>query len=77
MKDDVSGAYYHCKLDLNVSAARVFIIDLILFLPLGYVFDSNIVNFRFEIIAQARSYLFEYYQSRSDVQSLIENIVIY
>ena len=46
IEDDVPGAYRHCKLHLDVSTAQAFIIDLILFLPLGYVFGSNIVNFR-------------------------------
>ena len=71
MEDDVSGAYRHCKLHPDVSVSHAFIIDLLLFLPLGYVFGSNVVNFRWEIIAQARSLLSEYYQTRSDVQSLV------
>ena len=77
MEDNVLGTYRHCKLHSDISAVHVFMIDLILFLPLEYIFGSNIVNFRWEIIAQARSYLSEYYQSRSNVQSLVKNIVIY
>ena len=53
MEDDVSRAYCYCKLHSDVSAAHTFIIDLLLFLPLEYVFGSNVVNFRWEIIAQA------------------------
>ena len=43
---DVSGAYRHCKLHPNVSEAHAYIIDLLLFLPLEYVFGSNVSNFR-------------------------------
>ena len=71
IEDNVSGAYRHCKLHPDVSAANTFIIDHILFLPLGYVFGSNVINFRWEIIVQARSLLSEHYQSRSDVQNLV------
>ena len=72
MEDNVSGAYRHCKLHSDISAAHAFMIHLILFLSLDYVFGSNVVNFRQEIIAQTRSYLSEYNQSRSDMQSLVE-----
>ena len=71
MEDDFSNTYCHCILYHDVFIAHAFIIDLIWFLSLGYVFGSNIVNFRWKIIAQARSLLSEYYQNRSNVQSLV------
>ena len=52
MEDDVSGAYRHYKLHPDVPTDRAFIIDLMLFLLLGNVFGSNVVNFRWEIIPQ-------------------------
>ena len=61
IEDNVSSAYYYYKLYPNVYAAYTFIIDLILFLLLEYIFRSNIVNFRWKIVAQARSLLWEYY----------------
>ena len=46
IEDDVSSTYCYYKLHYDISVSYNFIIDLIIFLPLEYVFGSNVVKFR-------------------------------
>ena len=71
MNNDTSNTYRHIKLYPDIAGAHYFIIDKILYITLGYIFSSNIVSYRQEIIAIVCCCLSEYYQSHPDVLDLI------
>ena len=51
--DDASGAFRHIKYHPDITGAYAFIINKLLYLPLGLVFGCNVSPHNWEIIAMA------------------------
>ena len=59
--DDVKGAFRHTKYHPDVASAFSFIIENLLYIPLGSTFGSVTSPSDFEPIARARIHLAEFY----------------
>ena len=73
--DDVKGAFRQCKYHPNVASAFSFIIEKLLYIPLGGTFGSIVSPADFEPIARARTHLAEYLSSRRDLVSKYKDII--
>ena len=75
MDDDVKGAFRHCKYHPDIATAFAFIIQNLLFIPLGGTFGSVVSPANFEPIARARIHLAEYLSTRTDLLDKYKHII--
>ena len=73
--DDVKGAFRHCKYHPDIAAAFSFIIEDLLFVPLGGTFGSITSPSNFEPIARARTHLAEFLSDRRDLLEKYADII--
>ena len=73
--DDVKGAFRHCKYHPDIAAAFSFIIEDLLFVPLGGTFGSITSPSNFEPIARARTHLAEFLSDRRDLLDKYKDII--
>ena len=73
--DDVKGAFRHCKYHPDIAAAFSFIIEDLLFVPLGGIFGSITSPSNFEPIARARTHLAEFLSDRRDLLDKYKDII--
>ena len=75
MGDDVKGAYGHCKYHPDIATAFAFIIQQLLFIPLGGTFGSIVSPANFEPIVRARTHLAEYLSTRTNLLVKYKHII--
>ena len=75
MDDDVKGAFRHCKYHPDIATAFAFIIQHLLFIPLGGTFGSIVSPANFEPIVRARIHLAEYLSTRTDLYDKYKHII--
>ena len=73
--DDVKGAFRHCKYHPDIAAAFAFIIQYLLYIPLGNTFGSIVSPSNFEPIARARTHLAGYLSNKEDLTHKYESII--
>ena len=71
----MKGAFQHCKYHPDIATAFSFIIDQLLFIPLGGTFGSITSPANFEPIARARTHLAEFLSDRRDLLNKYEHII--
>ena len=75
MDDDVKGAFRHCKYHPDIAAAFAFIIQYLLYIPLGNTFGSIVSPSNFEPIARARTHLAGYLSDKQDLTGKYKHII--
>ena len=70
--DDASGAFRHVKYHPDIAGAYAFIINGILYLPLGTVFGSNVSSHNWEVFAISRARLAEWLQHQPHISDIVE-----